>query len=314
MRKMVITLLALGVFAASSAFAGNLLNEAFTYPNGNLVPNDGWVIYSGAGDIQVVGNEVTGQMGVSASGADDAAPFIGAVVRPLDAPTYYCLNVKIPCATLNPSPLASYFAGLKDGGTSLMVGRAYVLPITGGWTFGISNSSTSSATVYGATQWGTTPLACDVWYTLVVKYDPSTGTSTLWVDPVSEASPSVSNVNASNAGLAVSTFFLRQGAASTFPAPGFPGAGLWKWTADNAGVGASFAEACYTAPPTTGACCLRGSEGACIVVTQAECEALAPVNGFYAVFMGAGTSCQPNPICAVPTTKTSWGQLKTIYR
>jgi hypothetical protein len=253
MRKMVITLLALSVFAASTAFAGNLLNEPFTYPNGNLVvappnANDGWVTYSGSGDIQVVGNEVVGQMGVSASGADDAAPFIGAVVRLIDAPTYYCLNVKIPCATLNPSPVASYFAGLKDGGTALMVGRLYVLPITGGWTFGISNSSTASTTVYGATQWGTTPLACDAWYTIVVKYDPTNGTSTLWVNPLNEASASVSNINAANPGLAVSTFFLRQGSASSFPAPGFPGAGLWKWTVDNVGVGTSFAEACYAVP------------------------------------------------------------------
>jgi hypothetical protein len=256
MRKMVITLLALGVFAASAAFAGNLFNEGFLYPNGNLVvappsANDGWVMYSGTGDIQVVGGLVSGQMGLSASGQDDAAPFIGAVVRPIDAPTYYCLNVMIPCATLNPSPLASYFAGLKDGGTSLMVGRLYVLPITGGWTFGISNSSTSSTTVYGATPWGSTPLACDVFYTIVVKYDPSTGTSTLWVNPVTEASPSVSNVNASNAGLAVSTVFLRQGSASTFPAPGYPGAGLWKWLVDDLGVGTSFGEACATAPVPT---------------------------------------------------------------
>jgi hypothetical protein len=246
MRKTAIALLALGLVAWTSAFAGNLLNEGFSYLNGNLVPNDGWVIYSGAGDIRVVSGVATGQMGVSASGADDAAPFIGAVVRPTTAPTYYCLDVMIPCATLNPSPLGSYFAGLKDGGTLNMVGRLYVLAITGGWTFGISNSSTNSFTD-GATAWGSTSLACDVHYKIVVKYDPTTGTSTLWVNPVNEFSPSVSN-NTPPASLAVSRVFLRQGGNSTFPGGAFPGTGLWKWTVDDLGVGTSFAEACTTMP------------------------------------------------------------------
>ena len=223
MRKMVIALLMLGLVTASSAFAGSLLNEGFTYPNGNLVGNDGWVNYSGSGDIQVVSYLANGQMGVTASGGDDH--------------------------TLNPSPLASYFAGLNATATpTTMVARVYVLPITGGWTFGLSNSSTASTTVYGATPWGSTPLACDTWYHIVIKYDPTVGTSTMWVNPVNQASASITNTNNSNPAVAVNTFFLRQGAASAFPAPGYPGTGLWKWSVDNVGVGTTFDNACYSAP------------------------------------------------------------------
>jgi hypothetical protein len=60
-----------------------------------------------------------------------------------------------------------------------------------------------------------------------------------------------------------------------------------------------------------GACCLRGTAGACIVTTAAGCAAQLPLPG---IFVGVGTTCQPTPICAVPTTKTTWGQVKTIYR
>ena len=246
MRKMVIALLMLGLVTASSAFAGSLLNEGFTYPNGNLVGNDGWVNYSGSGDIQVVSYLANGQMGVTASGGDDHTPY---TLRTTSDVTYACFDVMIPCGTLNPSPLASYFAGLNATATpTTMVARVYVLPITGGWTFGLSNSSTASTTVYGATPWGSTPLACDTWYHIVIKYDPTVGTSTMWVNPVNQASASITNTNNSNPAVAVNTFFLRQGAASTFPAPGYPGTGLWKWSVDNVGVGTTFDNACYSAP------------------------------------------------------------------
>jgi hypothetical protein len=281
MRKLVITFLALGVFAASAAFAGNLLNEGFAYPVGPLVSppltsapaGGGWWTYSGGGttDIQVLGSGiVSGQMGMSSSGCDDQTSLIGQVIQPTSVSTYACFWVRIPCATISAAPIASYFAGL--GATSAptsMVARVYVLPITGGWTFGISNSSTGTAsTAGGVTAWGTTPLACDTWYKIVIKYNPTggaqLGVSTLWVDPVSEGSPSVSNTLANQNVLAVSSFFIRQGAASVFNPAGFLGTTFWKWEVKEAGVGTTFAEACYTAP--------------------------------------------------VPANGTSWGQLKSIYR
>jgi hypothetical protein len=240
MRKLAITLAILGVFAASAAFAGTLLTEPFTYPNGNLVGNDGWVNYSGTGDIQIATNTATGQMGISASGSDDHTPF---TLRTTSQATYACFDVMIPCSTLITPPMAAYFAGFNTTtNTTLMVARVYVLPITGGWTFGISNASTNS-TAFGATPWGTTTLNCDQWYHIVIKYDPTVGTSTMWVDPVNEASTSVSNTQSSQAAVAVNTFFLRQGGVSAlFPA--FPGTGTWKWTVDNANVGGTYTDAC----------------------------------------------------------------------
>jgi len=311
MRKMVIAFLALGVFAASAAFAGNLVNEGFTYINGNLVPNNPgapalgpWANYSGAGDILIASNYATGIMNTAARAADDALPFTAQTAL---VPTYACFDAFIPCFGAT-APLPSYFAGLKDAGTSNLLARVYVVALgtTGGWTFAVSHYSTS-ATV-GVRPWSATSLACDTWYRIVIKYDPVVKSSTMWVNPVNEFSASVMDSNSAAPATAVSTFFLRQGAASTIP-PGNAGTTSWNWRTDNLGVGTSFAEACYVPPPpTTGACCLRTTPGACVVVTPAECNLQ---NG---VFLGLGVPCVGIDCQVVPATKTSWGQLKTIYR
>jgi len=61
--------------------------------------------------------------------------------------------------------------------------------------------------------------------------------------------------------------------------------------------------------PPIGACCLRNTTpGACIVVTAAECQAQG------GIFIGIGSTCQPNPPCVVPSKPTTWGKVKTIYR
>jgi hypothetical protein len=62
------------------------------------------------------------------------------------------------------------------------------------------------------------------------------------------------------------------------------------------------------APLIPGACCLRAAPGACVVVTPAECELQ---NG---IFLGPGTICDFGICLEVPANKTSWGQIKTIYR
>ena len=63
-----------------------------------------------------------------------------------------------------------------------------------------------------------------------------------------------------------------------------------------------------------GACCLRGIAGGCILTTAAGCAAIPPVQGKFAIFAGIGTVCQPSPDCPTPASKTTWGQVKTIYR
>lgn len=247
MRKITTSLLTLTLCAAfaGSALAVTLLSESFSYPNGNLVGNGGWLNYSGAAtDIQVA----TGRAVGSGPNANDDHKLFAA--QPTTSKTFACFEVTIPAIAA--APKAIYFAELKDGGAAALLSRVYVLPITGGWTFGISHSSTS-ATV-GVTPWSASTLAYDTRYTVVIDYDPVAKSSRLWVNPATEASTSVTNTNAAAGAVAISGFGLRQSAtASTLPAsPAYVGTADWGFSVDNLGVGTSFDEACFQKTPAKG--------------------------------------------------------------
>ncbi|MEP7027527.1 MAG: hypothetical protein ABI960_02925 [Candidatus Eisenbacteria bacterium] len=245
MRKIAFALVALGfAFTATPSMAASLVYDTFTYSNGNLVPNGGWANYSGAlTDIQVAAGRATG---TGPNVNDDHILF---APQATTAKTYACFDVIIPAVAAAPKPI--YFAELKDGAAANLVSRVYVLPLAGGgWTFGISHSSTSATA--GVTPW-TAALSYGVEYHLVINYDPVNKTSTLWVNPATELSPSVSNTNAAIAALAVSGFGLRQStSASTLPAsPAYTGTADWGFSVDNLGVGSSFADACEIPTPAS---------------------------------------------------------------
>ncbi|MFI5279210.1 MAG: hypothetical protein ACHQU1_01845 [Gemmatimonadales bacterium] len=248
LRKPAIALIALAALAtlATSAFATTLMSDAFTYPNGNLVPNGGWANYSGAGtDIQVVSGRAVGS---HLNAPDDHKLF---AVQPTTSKTYACFDVIIPAVAAAPKPV--YFCELKDAGATNLVSRVYVLPIPGGWTFGVSHSSTS-ATV-GVTPWSAATLLFDHKYNVVINYDPVNHSSTLWVDPATESSTSVTDTNPNIAALAVQGFGLREsGTASTLPpSPSYVGTADITYSLDNLGVGTTFDDACtqYRTTPTT---------------------------------------------------------------
>ncbi len=235
--------LALAAVLAPPASAISIFADGFAYANGNLVPNGGWANYSGAvTDVQVVGGRATGGA-IGNPSNDDHRLF---AVQPTTSKTYACFIANIPTFAGIPKPI--YFAELKDAGAAALVSRVYVVNFPGGgWTFGISHSSTAAAV--GLTRW-TAPLNFNQDYTLVINYDPVNKSSTLWVNPVTEFSPSVTDVNAAIAALAVQGFGLRQSnAASTLPAE-FAGAADWNWIVDNLGVGTTFDDACSRPTPT----------------------------------------------------------------
>jgi len=248
MRKTVIALLALAstaAFLAAPASATVLLSEGFAYSDGNLVPNGGWATHSGAGgiDIQVVSSRAVGNMN---NAPDDNRSF---TAQPTTAPTYACFEVTIP--NPNGSPHPNYFAHLKDTGTSNLFARVYVVPVgASGFTFGLTFGATS-ATV-APVPWSASSLNYDTPYQIVIKYDPASVTATMWVNPASEASPSISHTG-TGSGISISSFALRQSASAPTLPSGYPAGSVW-WTysVDNVGAGTTFNDACYQATPTKG--------------------------------------------------------------
>jgi hypothetical protein len=59
------------------------------------------------------------------------------------------------------------------------------------------------------------------------------------------------------------------------------------------------------APPATGACCVNND---CLLVTQAQCQALG------GVYQGDGVACAADLCHSTPTQSSTWGRLKTTYR
>jgi hypothetical protein len=251
MRKMATSFLAAGLVLtafASAAMAGSLLTESFTYPDGNLTSNATWSVYSGTipTDIQVVSGQAAG----TGNAAPDDHTALSAARLATDK-TYMCFDVSI--TDPGGAPKLVYFAELKDAGSSLLVGRTYVVPLTaGGWTFGVSVTSTNTTTA-GVTPFSNTSLNFGQTYKVVVAYDGTAKTATLWVDPVDESSTNVVDTNAGSTSVAVDHFGLRQSsAASAFPPNGTYGAGSanWAYNVDNVGVGVSMADACGAIVPT----------------------------------------------------------------
>jgi hypothetical protein len=243
MRKTATSILAVGLFItafASAAMAGSLLTDNFVYPDGNLSGNGGWAVYSGVPpiDIQVVSGRAVGNQ---ANAPDDHSLF---TPQATTSKTYMCFDVIVSDPGGNPKLV--YFALLKDAGTANFVSRVYGVGLTaGGFTFAISHSSTNATT--GITLWSTTSLNYGQQYRIVANYDPVAKSSTLWVDPVTELSPSVTDVNAAVTALAVAGVGLRQSTtASTVPASGdYTAAGVnWVYSVDNMGVGTSMLDAC----------------------------------------------------------------------
>lgn len=241
-----IAALALCASIAPIASAATLLSEGFAYANGGLVAVSGgnWTTHSGTGtDVTVTTGRAVGNM---ANAPDDNRTF---PAQPNTGSTYACLEVAI--ADPGGPPRLNYFAHFKDTGTTNFNARLYVAPLAGGgWTFAISNSSTS--TTVGPTLWSASSLTYGQTYYLVVKYDAANATSTLWVNPVSEASTSVSHVG-TGTGTAVSAFALRQSNSSPSVPAGYTlGTTNWTYSVDNLGVGTTFNDACFQVTPTQG--------------------------------------------------------------
>jgi len=235
---------------ASAALCANaratvLLADAFTYPNGNLAGNGGWTTFSGTGtDIAVNAGRAIGN---HSNAPDDKTGF---AAQPTTSKTYACFDVIVPAPA--GTPKATYFAMITDGGTTNFYSRVYIVKSGATFTFAISHSSTT--TTVGVTAWPVA-LLYDHKYNVVINEDPVNKSSTLWVDPATESSASVTDANSATTEVSVNSFCLRQSStASTLPAsPDYSGTTNATYSVDNLGVGTTFTDACaqYRSTPAT---------------------------------------------------------------
>ena len=243
MRRIAIALLAVATCVAlvPSSYATVLMSEGFPYADGSLVVNSAGNRTTHSGtctDITMTGGRSVGDM---ASAPDDNRTF---TAQSSTTPIYACFEVTIPDP--GGAPKLVYFAHLKDTGTINFGSRVYVAPLASGWTFALSHSSTSTAV--GVVLWSASSLVYGQHYTIVTKYNPDSKTSTLWVNPTSEASTSISQ--AGTLAVVMSAYALRQSStAATVTTGTLTGSVNWKYSVDQLGVGTTFGDACFQYTP-----------------------------------------------------------------
>ena len=198
----------------SSANGTMLVSETFTYPDGNLVPNDppiggAWNAHSGAAvtPIQVS----SGTIGLVQGGGtreDDNVPFeTGAIGAGDVVYSGFDLTVPDPGAAI----VDTYF-GMFLQGTSNFTSRVWVTaPTTSGYRLALSNDN-SITDADGEAR--STDLAFGTTYRVITKYDFDNQNGMLWIDPVNESSASIS---ATDPGFsdAVSAYAFRQATGNT---------------------------------------------------------------------------------------------------
>lgn len=212
-----------------SAKAALLIYEPFNYTNGPLVTVSGgaWATHSGtAGQAEVV----DGQLDLQVPESEDVnillpgQPYLGT------ASTVFYASFTVNFSAL-PSAGGAYFAHFKGSGTSNF--RAKIFALTSGATngqfrLGISAGANSASATNLAN------LSTGVSYRVYFRYGVSNAVTTLWVDPSSEASPSVLATDAATA-VTLTSFALRQDA------------GIGMSRLDDIRVGTTFADV-YSSP------------------------------------------------------------------
>ncbi|MFM1903285.1 MAG: hypothetical protein RLZZ440_1185 [Planctomycetota bacterium] len=194
----------------SSAQAATLYSSSMTAPPltaGNLVGQDGWTAHSGAGSVPIqVGS--TGTTVDSTAGGTREDANVGFTEIAAGQTYYFGFDVAVTGAT-GVAPTDVYFAHFKNAGTGTdFTTRTFVTPFTGAdFTFGLSPASSSPSVTWA------TGLTYGETYRVVGSYSFDNLETRLWVDPVNEASTSISATD--SAANAVAAFALRQATANS---------------------------------------------------------------------------------------------------
>lgn len=182
-----------------------LLYEPFNYTNGALVTVSAgaWATHSGtSGQMEVT----SGRVDMRVPETEDVNVLVPGQPYTSGSGTTLYVSFTANFSTL-PSPSGQYFAHFKGSGLSNF--RAKIFALAGGaapgqYRLGIGNAAVSDASATNAVN-----LSLNTDYRVYVRYVLNTGVATLWVDPDSEASPSVTGTD-STSGVTLTSFALRQ--------------------------------------------------------------------------------------------------------
>ena len=250
MKKALFALAAL-ICSSLMATAQSYLIENFGYANGPLVGAAGstWSNHSGTVGTLIVtnGSLFINQAGITAS-REDANRLLSLTFAP-DLNANNSDNFLYSSFTVNFSALpnnstGSYFGHFKSSAANefyARIGANLTNAAAGTLRVAIANETWPTAAIYPQ------DLNIGTTYTLVSRHNVDTGESTLWVNPLTELSTSVTALDPRSFSGAINAYALRQGTSGTAPALGEPGDLL----IDNLLVGRTFADVVPVPEPGT---------------------------------------------------------------
>jgi endonuclease/exonuclease/phosphatase family metal-dependent hydrolase len=237
-----------------------LLNDAFDYANGPLITVSAgkWLHHSPSGSSTGQVEVASGRVFLNHSEAEDVhAGLQGAPYSSGSALGLY-VRFTVNFSSLPDGAASSYFAHSKDNTTSGY--RARIFTTTNGapagtLRLGVGNAGSSPTAIL------TNNLSLGSNYTVVMRYVISNATTTLWLDPATDLSPSVTATDSASA-LSVSGFALRQ------PSSVNDGVGYGNLFLDDLMVGTAFTD--VVAVPTNSPPIITGQPQSLTVLSGAN--------------------------------------------
>jgi hypothetical protein len=204
-----------------------LLAEPFEYPDGSLNTNGLWTHHSGSvtGQLQVA----SGRAVLSTAQTEDVSvPLTGGPFTTNSGVNVF-VSFRVNFASL-PGSSGDYFAHFNTTGARGRVFASTANAPARRFRIGVANASNDAAEQFPQ------DLATNEIHQVVVRYDVGTGATTLWLNPQSMSSPSVTAADAVTP-TAISMFALRQAT------------GIGTFWLDDLRIGLSF-ESVVSAAPT----------------------------------------------------------------
>lgn len=266
MKNSTIRFLAALAVAAPLAQADILLNEDFSYADGSLITLAGgaWRNHSGTIAMQVVNGAAIIDQGTTAQSKEDLNRLLSTSYDPATDNTSaiygsFSVNFSALPANLLTPPAGSYFFHLKSSAANEFYGRIGANlegAAPGSFRIALANESWNSANTVEYPQ----DLNLGETYIIAFKYDLATDRTTLWVNPTTEASTSITATDTVSYAVGrIEAAALRQGtSASGTGNDGAPGV----LAVDKLIIGTSFTESVTVVPePSTWALLGLGAAG-----------------------------------------------------
>lgn len=273
-----------GTFSRNTIFkltaypdVGLVLGDSFSYPDGSVITNSGffWDVYSaGTGDTGQT-QVATGKLNLSASQSEDIRAFLtNAPYADTGGFVFYSRFIVNFSALPTASGTGEYFAYFKDFGTSQFRARI----------FSSTNSAAHGKFRLAIGNGGFPPvqfpmdLSTNTSYVVISRYNVATAAnSTLWVNPISESSPSATATDITTP-VTIYTYAFRQNT------------GIGVLAVDDLLIGTSFSSVLTNLAPTPESIQFQIVNGELIlnwVNPQWNLQSATDVSGPYANITGA---------------------------